>query len=70
MLPPGYVNPLEVWNPNKLDKYQVSDYLSVAKKYFSKNLVHHEDLMLMWLVRNKYDIAKALKSLEETFGEA
>jgi hypothetical protein len=53
-----------------LDPYQVEDYLVVARKYFSKNLKHHEDLMLMWLVRNKYDVSKALKSLEETFGEA
>jgi len=30
--------PLELWNPHKLDHYEVEDYLSVAKKYFSLNL--------------------------------
>ena len=67
---PDYSEPLELWNPNILDQYQVADYLRVAKKYFSQTLKHQEDLMLMWLVRNKYDIRKALQSLESTFGIA
>ena len=45
-----------LWNPTKLDRYTVQDYLHVARKYFSKNLRHQEDIMLMWLVRNNYDV--------------
>ena len=61
---PDDSQPLCIWNPDLLSVYEVSDYLHVAKKYFSKNLRHQEDIMLMWLVMSKYDIRKALVSLK------
>lgn len=57
------IEPLQLWDPSRLTDYEVTDYLTVARKYFSSNLRFSQDVMLTWLVFHEYRVKDAIMAL-------
>ena len=54
---------MQLWDPSRLTDYEVTDYLTVARKFFSSNLRFSQDVMLTWLVFHEYRVKDAIMAL-------
>jgi len=62
------LNTRQIWDPYRLNQYELGDYVKSAKSCMPKKMAHQEDVLLLWLAYHQYDCVKAVKSLIEYYG--